>query len=81
MLFKHELDVHGQVNPAVSLALLATRRLDVLRALAYIAAQCVGAFLGAGALYLALPIKTTAHYFVNKVCFYFTMQVCECPFL
>lgn len=56
-----------QVNPAVTLALLATRRLEVLRALVYIAAQCLGASLGAGALYLALPLKATAEYFVNKV--------------
>lgn len=56
-----------QVNPALTLSLLATRRLDVLRALVYITAQCLGAFLGAGALYLALPLKTTADHFVNKV--------------
>lgn len=56
-----------QVNPALTLALLATRRLDALRALVYITAQCLGACLGAGALYLALPLKTTAEHFVNKV--------------
>ena len=55
------------MNPAVTLALLATRRLDVLRALVYIIAQCLGACLGAGALYLALPLKTTAEHFVTKV--------------
>ncbi|XP_061826831.1 aquaporin-4 [Nerophis lumbriciformis] len=57
----------AQVNPAVTLALLATRRLDVLRAVVYITAQCLGACLGAGALYLALPLKSTADSFVNKV--------------
>uniref|UniRef100_A0A3Q1K1Y2 Aquaporin 14 n=1 Tax=Anabas testudineus TaxID=64144 RepID=A0A3Q1K1Y2_ANATE len=57
----------AQMNPAVTLSLLATRRLDVLRALVYMAAQCVGASLGAGALYLALPLKTTADHFVNRV--------------
>lgn len=56
-----------QVNPALTLALLATRRLDALRALVYVTAQCLGACLGAGALYLALPLKTTAEHFVNKV--------------
>lgn len=56
-----------QVNPAVTLSLLATRRLDVLRASVYITAQCLGASLGAGALYLALPLKTTADHFVNRV--------------
>lgn len=55
------------MNPAVTLSLLATRRLDVLRALVYVAAQCLGASLGAGALYLALPVKATADYFVNRV--------------
>nr|QKE23016.1 aquaporin 14 [Morone saxatilis]QKE23018.1 aquaporin 14 [Dicentrarchus labrax] len=57
----------AQVNPAVTLSMLATRRLDVLRALVYITAQCLGASLGAGALYLALPLKTTADHFVNRV--------------
>ncbi|XP_034393648.1 aquaporin-4 [Cyclopterus lumpus] len=57
----------AQVNPALTLALLATRKLEVLRAVVYIAAQCLGAFLAAGALYLALPIKTTADHFVNRV--------------
>ncbi|XP_061909928.1 aquaporin-4 isoform X1 [Entelurus aequoreus] len=57
----------AQVNPAVTLALLATRRLEVLRAVVYITAQCLGACLGAGALYLALPLKSTADFFVNKV--------------
>lgn len=70
MLFKRTCWIFGaahQVNPALTLALLATRRLDVLRALVYISAQCLGACLGAGALYLALPLKTTAEHFVNKV--------------
>ncbi|XP_037539916.1 aquaporin AQPAe.a [Nematolebias whitei] len=57
----------AQVNPAVTLSLLATRRLDVLRALVYVAAQCLGACLGASALYLALPVKTIAVHFVNRV--------------
>nr|QKE23075.1 aquaporin 14 [Platichthys stellatus] len=57
----------AQVNPAVTLSLLATRRVDVHRALFYIAVQCLGASLGAGALYLALPMKTTAEHFVNRV--------------
>ncbi|KAA8590829.1 hypothetical protein FQN60_001772 [Etheostoma spectabile] len=55
------------VNPAVTLALLATRKLEVVRAVVYIVAQCLGACLGAGALYLALPVKTTADHFVNRV--------------
>ncbi|XP_030277713.1 aquaporin AQPAe.a isoform X1 [Sparus aurata] len=57
----------AQVNPAVTLSLLATRKIEFLRALVYITAQCLGASLGAGALYLALPLKTTADHFVNRV--------------
>ncbi|XP_077571508.1 aquaporin AQPAe.a isoform X1 [Stigmatopora nigra] len=61
-------DISGaQVNPAVTLSLLATRRLEVMRALFYITAQCLGATLGAWALYLALSNKSTADYFVNMV--------------
>ncbi|MEQ2218908.1 hypothetical protein XENOCAPTIV_009830, partial [Xenoophorus captivus] len=55
------------VNPAVTLSLLATRKLDVLHALVYMVAQCLGACIGASALYLALPLKATADHFVNKV--------------
>uniref|UniRef100_W5K362 Aquaporin 14 n=1 Tax=Astyanax mexicanus TaxID=7994 RepID=W5K362_ASTMX len=57
----------AQVNPAVTLALLATRRLDVLRAVVYVVAQCLGAILGAGIFYLVLPLKFTAEIYVNKV--------------
>ncbi|XP_076840032.1 aquaporin-4 [Brachyhypopomus gauderio] len=57
----------AQVNPAVTLALLATRRLDTLRAVVYVIAQCLGATLGAGILCLVLPLKSTADIYVNKV--------------
>jgi glycerol uptake facilitator protein len=36
------------INPAVTIALLATRKIDSTTAVAYIAAQLAGAFLGAG---------------------------------
>src|SRR5689334_20464000 len=36
------------INPAVTLALLATRKIDSRTAASYIAAQVVGAFIGAG---------------------------------
>nr|QKE23181.1 aquaporin 14 [Chanos chanos] len=57
----------AQVNPAVTLALLITRRLDVLRAAVYIFAQCLGAMLGSGILYLVLPLTSGAEIYVNKV--------------
>ncbi|KAG7264924.1 hypothetical protein CRUP_012103 [Coryphaenoides rupestris] len=55
------------VNPSVTLSLLAARKLDLVRALVYVGAQCLGAFLATGALYLALPRKSTAEVFVNRV--------------
>nr|QKE23041.1 aquaporin 14 [Xiphophorus maculatus] len=57
----------AQVNPAVTLSLLATRKLDALRGVVYMVAQCLGACVGASALYLALPLKATAEHFVNRV--------------
>nr|QKE23128.1 aquaporin 14 [Coryphaenoides rupestris] len=57
----------AQVNPSVTLSLLAARKLDLVRALVYVGAQCLGAFLATGALYLALPRKSTAEVFVNRV--------------
>jgi len=43
------------INPAVTIALLATRKIDSTTAISYIAAQLVGAFIGAG---LTLVILT-----------------------
>ncbi|XP_012992002.3 aquaporin-4 [Esox lucius] len=57
----------AQVNPAVTLSLLATRRMDMLKALAYVVAQCLGAIMAASALYLALPLRTTADCFISMV--------------
>ena len=42
------------INPAVTIALLATRKIDVATAVPYIAAQLVGAFLGAGLTFIIL---------------------------
>ncbi|CAL8250668.1 unnamed protein product [Arctogadus glacialis] len=57
----------AQVNPSVTLSFLAAKKIDLVRALAYVAAQCLGAFLASGALYLALPHKSTAEVFVNRL--------------
>lgn len=43
----------GQFNPAVTAGMLATKRISVPDGIAYIAAQMVGAVLGAGAITLA----------------------------
>ena len=42
------------INPAVTIALLATRKIDVGTAVPYIGAQLVGAFIGAGLTYIIL---------------------------
>lgn len=39
------------INPAISISMLAARKITVKDAVAYIVAQCVGAVLGAAALY------------------------------
>nr|QKE23127.1 aquaporin 14 [Macrourus berglax] len=57
----------AQVNPSVTVSMLAARKLDLVRGLVYMGAQCLGAFLATGALYLALPRKSTAEVFVNRV--------------
>ncbi|HSS36866.1 MAG TPA: MIP/aquaporin family protein [Patescibacteria group bacterium] len=42
------------INPAVTIALLATRKINVGTAVPYIGAQLVGAFIGAGLTYVIL---------------------------
>jgi glycerol uptake facilitator protein len=44
----------AHINPAVTIALLATRKIDGSTAGAYIAAQLVGAFVGAGLTFIIL---------------------------
>ncbi len=39
------------INPAVSISMLAARKLSVKDTVGYVAAQCVGAIIGAGVLY------------------------------
>jgi len=39
------------INPAVTISMLAARKINVKDAVAYIAVQCVGAIIGAAALY------------------------------
>uniref|UniRef100_A0A4W3GDF7 Uncharacterized protein n=1 Tax=Callorhinchus milii TaxID=7868 RepID=A0A4W3GDF7_CALMI len=49
----------AHVNPAVTVAFLCTRKLDVLWSVSYILAQCLGAILGSGMVYLSLPITSS----------------------
>ena len=49
----------GHINPAVTLGFLSVGRIDLKKALAYVAAQLVGGVLGALAVKLAYPIGVT----------------------
>ncbi|KAJ8360725.1 hypothetical protein SKAU_G00172500 [Synaphobranchus kaupii] len=45
----------AHINPAVTLAMVFTRRLNVVRALFYLCAQCLGATAGSGILFMVTP--------------------------
>ncbi|XP_037661519.1 aquaporin-4 isoform X1 [Choloepus didactylus] len=45
----------GHINPAVTVAMVCTRKISLAKSLFYIAAQCLGAIIGAGILYLVTP--------------------------
>ncbi|XP_018426177.1 PREDICTED: aquaporin-4-like isoform X1 [Nanorana parkeri] len=51
--FGHISGAH--INPAVTIALVCTRKLTLAKSVFYIIAQCLGAILGAGLLYLITP--------------------------
>ncbi|KAM3929124.1 aquaporin-4-like [Leptodactylus fuscus] len=51
--FGHISGAH--INPAVTIALLCTRKISLAKALFYIVAQSLGAVVGAGLLYLITP--------------------------
>ena len=40
----------GHINPAVTVALLVTRKISVVRAVLFVVAQCLGAIIGAAFL-------------------------------
>ncbi|XP_053740067.1 aquaporin-4 [Synchiropus splendidus] len=45
----------GHVNPAVTAAMVVTKKLSLAKALFYVVAQCLGAVTAAGLLYLVTP--------------------------
>ncbi|KAJ6662138.1 hypothetical protein lerEdw1_012603 [Lerista edwardsae] len=45
----------GHINPAVTVAMVCTRKISLAKSVFYIAAQCLGAISGAGILYLVTP--------------------------
>ncbi|XP_067833995.1 aquaporin-4 [Heptranchias perlo] len=45
----------GHINPVVTAAMVCTRKLSLAKGIFYILAQCIGAIVGAGILYLITP--------------------------
>ncbi|KAM9845041.1 aquaporin-4-like [Aulostomus maculatus] len=45
----------GHINPAVTAAMVVTKKLSLAKAVFYVVAQCLGAVTGAGILYLVTP--------------------------
>jgi len=45
----------GHINPAVTVAMLVTRKITLIRAIFYVVAQCSGAILGAGLVWAIHP--------------------------
>ncbi|KAL8588041.1 hypothetical protein ACOMHN_061207 [Nucella lapillus] len=62
---KLEGSVH--LNPAVTIAMLCTRRTNVVSALFHVFAQCLGALAGAGVLYGVTPARLHEHLGVTMV--------------
>eukprot|EP00092_Neocalanus_flemingeri_P049794 GFUD01057349.1.p1 GENE.GFUD01057349.1~~GFUD01057349.1.p1 ORF type:complete len:264 (+),score=76.83 GFUD01057349.1:106-897(+) len=57
----------GNLNPAVSVGLLAGGKLSLIKCILYIIAQCIGAVLGAGILYLVSPAcNPLSHTYVHR---------------
>ncbi len=47
----------GHINPAVTVTLLITRKISVARAVLFVAAQCVGAIIGAAFLKVRTRVR------------------------
>lgn len=57
----------GHVNPAVTAAMVVTRKLSLAKAVFYVLAQCVGAVTGTGVLYLVTPAAARGSLGVTQV--------------
>lgn len=57
----------GHINPAVTAAMVVTRKLSLAKALFYVVAQCLGAITGAGILYLVTPAAVRGSFGVTTV--------------
>nr|QRN45646.1 AQP4 [Bostrychus sinensis] len=57
----------GHINPAVTAAMVVTRKLSLAKALFYVVAQCLGAITGAGILFMVTPAAVRGSFGVNNV--------------
>ncbi|KAM9719351.1 aquaporin-4 isoform 2-T2 [Menidia menidia] len=57
----------GHINPAVTAAMVVTRKLSLAKAVFYVVAQCLGAITGAGILYLVTPAAVRGSFGVTAV--------------
>lgn len=57
----------GHINPAVTAAMVVTRKLSLAKGLFYVVAQCLGAITGAGILYLVTPSAFRGSFGVTTV--------------
>ena len=72
----------GHINPAVTVAMVCTRKISIAKSVFYIAAQCLGAIIGAGILYLVTPPNVVGGLGVTTVrtlvCAYFYVRIPGC---
>lgn len=72
----------GHINPAVTVAMVCTRKISIAKSIFYIAAQCLGAIIGAGILYLVTPPSVVGGLGVTTVrtfrCAYFCARMPGC---
>ncbi|XP_053103426.1 aquaporin-4 isoform X1 [Hemicordylus capensis] len=57
----------GHINPAVTVAMVCTRKISLAKSVFYIVAQCLGAISGAGILYLVTPRSVVGGLGVTQV--------------
>lgn len=67
--FGHISGAH--INPAVTVAMVVTRKLSLAKAIFYLVAQCVGAIVGAAILLGITPASVRGSMGVSTVCLYF----------
>ncbi|KAJ1191301.1 hypothetical protein NDU88_000617 [Pleurodeles waltl] len=57
----------GHINPAVTIAMLCTRKISLAKSIFYVIAQCLGAIVGAGLLYLVTPPNVAGNLGITTV--------------